>query len=60
MCSMPRRSDIFSVIVVLEVAAPLLLAIDGGVAVFSRAVMLELGPEVGCGETCRCRCAHYR
>jgi hypothetical protein len=41
--------------VVLEVAAPIVLAHDSGAAVFSRAAALELCSEVGRGEACRCR-----
>jgi hypothetical protein len=54
---MPRRSGICSVVFVLEVAVPLAQALNGGTTVFSSAATLELGPEVGHGEACHCRCA---
>jgi hypothetical protein len=40
---MPRRSGICSAVVILEVAAPLTLARDGDVAIFSHAVALVVG-----------------
>jgi hypothetical protein len=51
---MPHRSGIWSAIVILEVVAPLALALNGGVAIFSRVAVLELSIEVGHGEACRC------
>jgi hypothetical protein len=40
MRSMPRRSGIHSVIVVIEVAAPFTLVLNGGAAVFSQSMVL--------------------
>jgi hypothetical protein len=61
---MPCGCGIRSVIVTIEVAAPLAL-LNGGATAFSRATVLKLGPEVGGGKACRCtprhRCApRYR
>jgi hypothetical protein len=59
---MPRKSGLCSVVVTVEVVAPLTPALDGGAAVFSLAMALELGPKDDHGEACHCwreccRCA---
>jgi hypothetical protein len=59
MRSVPRGSGIRSAIVVVEVVAPLALALNGCVSVFSRAAALQLGLEVGGGEAHCYRCAHH-
>jgi hypothetical protein len=46
---------ICSTIVIVKVTVPLTLALDGSAIVFSRAMVLELGPKVGGGEARRCR-----
>jgi hypothetical protein len=43
MRSTPRMSGIHGVIVILKVATPLALVLDGGAAVFSQTATLELG-----------------
>jgi hypothetical protein len=58
MRSMPHMS-ICSVVVVLEVAAPLAPTLDGGAVVFSRVTALELNPKIGRGEACHCWCARH-
>jgi hypothetical protein len=57
MAKPPFGSDIHSTVVVIEVAVPLTQALDGGAAIATQAVVLQLGPEVGGGEACRCQCA---
>jgi hypothetical protein len=57
MCSL---GGLRSVIITVEVVVPLALALDGGAAIFSRAVMFELNPEVGGGEGCCWVMAHRR
>jgi UDP-3-O-acyl-N-acetylglucosamine deacetylase len=56
---MPRMSGIYSVVVILEVTAPLVPVLDGSAPVFSREVVLELGSKVGHDEACYCRCARH-
>jgi hypothetical protein len=57
---MPCRSGFCNAVVTIEVVAPLAPTLNGGTIVFSQAVALELGSEVGCGEAYRCRHAHHR
>jgi hypothetical protein len=64
--SMCYRSNDRSTIVTLEVAVPLMMALDGDVAILSQAAALEFGLKVShsdahCRCTCsRCRCMHYQ
>jgi hypothetical protein len=60
MCSMPHRSGFCSVVVTVKVAAPLAPMLNGGVDIFSRAAVHELGSEIGRGEACCCRRACRR
>jgi hypothetical protein len=53
---MPHRGDVCCAVVTVEVAAPLSVALDGGAAILSCAVVLDLDAEVIHGEaSCRQR-----
>jgi hypothetical protein len=49
------RSGVCSTVVTVEVTTLLMLTLDDGAVVFSRATMLKLSLEVGGGKACCCR-----
>jgi hypothetical protein len=53
---LPHKGGVHRTKVPIEIAAPLMLALDGDAVILTRAATLEFGPQIHRSETCYAYC----